>query len=393
MTTTIPVSSIDLYSDELIREPYQAYAELRELGPVVWLEASQAWAITRYKEVRAATENWEVFSSAEGVSLTPFTNETIRGTTIASDPPLHDHLRSVIGERLTPRALRPMHQPIQDVADELVARLVAKGSFDAVSDLARELPMKIVPDFAGWPKESREHLLPWAAAAFDTMGPDNERCANAMDARRSMFDYSISLAESRDLLPGSLGAGILDAVDSGQIEAQQCPALLLDYLAPALDTTISSVGSAVWLFSRYPDQWDAVRADPTLIPNAYNEVVRMESPVRGFSRVTTEDALVDGSVIPRGERVVLLWASANRDDRQFPNADTFDVFRSNANSHVGFGYGVHGCAGQGLARVEGHAIITALSRSVARFDAGTPVLAMNNVIRALASLPVTVTPA
>jgi cytochrome P450 len=391
--TTVPKSEIDLYSDELIREPYEAYGELRELGPVVWLEQSQAYVLTRYAEVREANENWQVFSSAEGVSLTPFVNSILSGSTLSSDPPLHEHLRSVSGERLTPRALRPMREGIAGIADRLVAELVERGSFDAVLDLARVLPMTVVPDFIGVPAGAREHLLPWASAAFNVMGPDNPRCAHALPLQGELFGYAAGLAESRDVEPGSLGAGIFDAVDSGKVDAAQAPGLLLDYLAPGLDTTISSLGSLVWLFGRYPKQWDLVRADPSIIPNAYNEVIRLETPVRGFSRVTTRQAQVANVSIPAGARVILLWASANRDERQFPAPEEFDVTRENAASHVGFGYGVHGCAGQGLARLEGHAILAALASRVESFTVGQADHVMNNVIRALASLPVTVTPA
>ena len=392
MTSTMPVSSVDFFSDEVIRAPYELYRELREMGPVVRLEQHGVWAVTRYDEAKQATSDWENFSSAQGVSLTDFTNQTIRGTTLASDPPLHDHLRNVVGDRLTPRALRPMREDIQQVADELVERVVARTSFDAVADLARVMPMRIVPDFVGWPAEIHDKLLPWAAAGFDTMGPQNARCEHAMDARRELFEYAVGLAESRNIRPGSLGAGVLTALDNGDIEPDQCPALLLDYLVPALDTTISAVGNAIWLFGRYPDQWDKVRADPSLIPNALNEVLRIESPVRVFSRVTTTDTELGGTVIPAGERVLLLWASANRDERQFERPDDFDVTRANANAHLAFGFGVHGCAGQGLARLEGHAVLSALASRVARFEIGDTTPVMNNVIRALETLPVTVTP-
>ena len=390
MTSTLPSSAVDFFSDEVIRAPYELYRELREMGPVVRLEQHGVWAVTRYDEAKQATSDWENFSSAQGVSLTDFTNMTIRGTTLASDPPLHDHLRNVVGDRLTPRALRPMREDIQQVADELVERVVAMRSFDAMADLARVMPMRIVPDFVGWPEEIHDKLLPWAAAGFDTMGPQNERCEHAMGARRELFEYAVGLSESRNIRPGSLGAGVLTALDNGEIEPEQCPALLLDYLVPALDTTISAVGNAIWLFGRYPDQWDKVRADPSLIPNAFNEVLRIESPVRVFSRVTSHEVELGGTVIPAGERVLLLWAAANRDERQFPDPDTFDVTRENANAHLAFGFGVHGCAGQGLARLEGHAVLTALAARVARFDIGETTPVMNNVIRALDTLPVTV---
>jgi cytochrome P450 len=233
-------------------------------------------------------------------------------------------------------------------------------------------------------------LLSWAAGAFETMGPENARCQAAVPGRYELWQYAVGLTESKGLLPGSLGAGVLDALADGRISAEQCPSVLIDYLVPALDTTISSVGNALWLLGQNPDQYDLLRADPSLIPNAYNEALRLESPIRAFTRATTRDIPVGDTTIPAGDRVLLLWASANRDERQFPDPDQFDVRRENANSHVAFGFGVHGCAGQGLARIEGHAVLSAFTRAVTSFSIGEPVPMMNNIIRAWEALPVTI---
>ena len=391
MTTALgPSTDVDLFSDEAIREPYEHYRQLRGLGPAVWLERHRVWALARYGEVRAALEDWQTWSSASGVALNDYTNETIRGTTLASDPPLHDHLRSVIGERLTPRSLRGRRPQIEGLARELVDRLVVQGSFDAVSDLARVLPMLVVPDFLGWPAEIRDKLLPWAGAAFDTMGPTNARCLASKAGRGELVQTAMELAGTHALAPDSLGADVCAAARRGDVTEEQLVGLLLDYLVPALDTTISAVGSAIWLFGRYPDQWDLVRADPALLPNAFHEVLRVESPVRCFSRVATRDVAFDGGATVRtGERALLIFASANRDERQWDRPEEFDVTRD-AIGQLAFGYGVHGCAGQGLARLEAHALLGALARRVERFEVGPAVPLMNNVIRALVSLPVTV---
>ncbi len=387
--TSRTTSGIDLFTDDAIHDPYGLYRELRDLGPAVWLDEHEVWCLSRYEEVRDALVGWETYSSAEGVALNDPTNETLRGTTIASDPPLHDHLRSIVGERLTPRAVRSMRDAVEAQADELVERLVTQGSFDAVGDLARALPMAIVPDMLGWPEDIRPRLLEWAAAGFDTMGPLTERVQPALAKRHELFAYTSELARSGDLVPGTLGADILGAADRGEIRPDECPALLLDYLVPALDTTISAISTSVWLFGRHPDQWDAVRADPTLIPKAFNEALRLESPVRGFSRVATCDVEIEEATIACGDRVLLLFASANRDERRWDDPERFDVTRDAA-GHVAFGYGIHGCAGQGLARLEGHAVLAALARRVARFDVGTPRHITNSMIRALSELPVTV---
>jgi cytochrome P450 len=205
-----------------------------------------------------------------------------------------------------------------------------------------------------------------------------------------MAAYGAEIVRTGNVLPGSLGAGVLEARDQGEVTTEQCMMLMLDYLAPSLDTTISAVGSAVWLFAQHPDQWDLVRSDPGLIPNAVNEVVRFESPIRAFGRLAGIDTEIGGVPIPAGSRVLVIYASANRDERKFEQPDEFDVARRDAVHQLGFGIGEHGCAGQGLARMETESLLAALARSVTRFHVGTPERALNNLIRAFGALPVTV---
>lgn len=388
MTQVIPTSDVDLYSDAVLEEPYESYRRLREAGPAVWLERHNTWVMTRYDAVHEALRNWKTFSSAEGVALNDTLNTAMRGNTLASDPPLHDLLRNVVGASMTPQALRPTKDTIDQQAEALVERLVAQRSFDAVTDLAQALPLSIVPDFIGLPREGREHLLEWAEATFNAMGPMNERCAHAAKTLPDLFGYAAHIAATGDLQPGSFGAGVLDAERAGRITSKQSPQLFTAYLVPSLDTTISAVGSAVWLFGRFPDQWDRVREDPSLIPNAFEEVVRLESPIQSFTRLATSDYDVEGINIPAGSRVIVLYASANRDERRWAQADRFDVTRETS-GHLGFGYGIHFCAGAGLARLEGQAVLGALARRVERFELGASTRRLNNVIRSFGTLAVT----
>jgi cytochrome P450 len=205
-----------------------------------------------------------------------------------------------------------------------------------------------------------------------------------------MAAFGAEIVRTGNVLPGSLGASVLESRDRGEISTEQTMMLMLDYLAPSLDTTISAVGSAIWLFGRFPDQWDRIREDPKLIPNAVNEIVRYESPISSFGRLVSKDTEVDGVPVPAGSRVVVSYASANRDERKWEDPDVFDVTRKDAVHQLGFGYGEHGCAGQALARMETESLLTALARSVTRFELGEPQRALNNLIRALGSLPVTV---
>jgi cytochrome P450 len=146
------------------------------------------------------------------------------------------------------------------------------------------------------------------------------------------------------------------------------------------------------MLATHPEQWATLKADRSLIPNAFNETVRLESPIRAFSRVATADTSIGGYDIDAGARVMILYASANRDERFFDRPDEFDITRPNASGHLGFGYGTHGCAGQGLARLEAQAVLQALVTQVETIELGQPVRGMNNLICAWASLPMTVQP-
>ncbi|MDF2825320.1 MAG: Cytochrome p450, partial [Mycobacterium sp.] len=233
----------------------------------------------------------------------------------------------------------------------------------------------------------------WAGATFDFLGPWNRRSITALPANLQMLRYTRRVVRERSVLEGSMGHDVLSAVDAGRLARSDVPPLMIDYLAPSLDTTISAIASALHLFATHPDHWQAIRSDPSLIPNAVNEVVRIESPLRAFSRSVTRDVEVAGVCIPRGARVLVLYASANRDGLQWTDPDTFDI-RRNAISQLGFGHGTHGCAGQGLARMETQAILTALATRVESIRCtGEPTWALNNVIHRYERLPLELIPA
>lgn len=389
MTTTIPTSDIDLYSDESVLSPYGNYQELRDLGPATWLEQYQVWVVPRYQEVYAALHDHESFSSGSGVGLTDELNRVMAGGTIASDPPEHDRIRRVLGRQLTPKALRQHQEHVQQRADRLVDELIGRERFDAVTDFAQTFPISLVPDLLGWPEGGREHLLEWASAGFNALGPMNDRTISGMPVLRSLWEFLGQMASSRNLRAGSWGANLVAAVDAGEIGDELLPTLLGDFLVPSLDTTVSALASAMWLLGTHPDQWQKIRQDHSLIPNAFNEIIRYEAPARGFCRLLTRDHKLNGLTLPAGSRVLLLYASANRDERYWQSPGNFDVTRSNASSHVGFGHGIHGCVGQGLARLEGHALLTSLATRVHRIDVDEPTWRLHNTIRGIASLPAT----
>jgi cytochrome P450 len=389
-----PVFDGDLFTDDVLADPYASYATLRELGPVVWLAAHDTFAVTRYGEARAVLTGPDLFCSGQGVALNDACNQQTAGRSlIATDGERHSHLRKILAHNITPRAIRHLEAQIQTQADALIADLVARRSFDAVEDLAKSLPLSIVPDLVGWPADGREHLLRWAGATFNFLGPLNDRALDAVPDVVAMMAFAAEMAAGGRLLPGSVGAGVVDAVANGELEADQVAALIVGYLAPSLDTTISAMGSAIWLAATHPEQWELLRRQPELIPNAFNEVVRLESPIRIFSRVTTSPTSLGGTALAEGARIAVLYGSANRDPLQFPDPDSFRIDRANAREHLGFGLGVHSCAGQGLARMETHALLSAMTRAVARIEvAGPAVRATNNLINGWERLPVRVAP-
>lgn len=162
----------NLYSPEAISNPYPVYAELRALGPVVWLQRHRAYAITGYEQCRATLLNDSAFISGKGAALNAIANRLSRGTTLNSDGEDHTDRRKLVAHRLTPRALRSMREAIETTAEQVATQAVARGQVDGVA-LARSLPLQVVPDLVGWPEDEREHLLKWASATFDILGPIN----------------------------------------------------------------------------------------------------------------------------------------------------------------------------------------------------------------------------
>lgn len=390
--TDIPVYQPDLYSASAIRDTYPHYAALRKLGPVVRLSKHKVYALPRYAECKQVLLDDDTFASSDGVALNPVANRVGQGTTLFSDGEDHARRRSLLAHRLTPRALRTMKDTVDQQAAAVVEDAVARRTVDAV-EVATALPMSVVPDLVGWPQQGREHLLRWAGATFDALGPLNCQAARTLPASLGMLRYARAVVRDRSVLDGSMGHDLLLAADEGRIMPAECATMMIDYLAPSLDTTISAISSALYLFAVHPEQWHLLKADPDLVPKAVNEVVRYESPIRAFSRTATRDTELAGTAIPKGTRLLVLYGSANRDPLEWDDPDTFDI-RRDAARQLGFGQGTHGCAGQGLARMETSAILRALVERVDRIEmTGPPEWALNNVIHRLERLPLELIPA
>jgi cytochrome P450 len=383
-----PESDVDPFDDAVLADPYPSYRRLRDVGPVVWMQRHGVWALPRYQEVRQAMREWETFSSASGVGMTDEFND-LPGGILGSDPPDHDHLRRVFRRHLSHRALRPVEEDLEARANALVDALVERGSFDAVRDLAHAYTVSVVADLVGLPDEGRPDLLANSDAGFNRFGPANSRYAAAAAGYRRMVDHAATVAVPGRLAPGGMGAALYEAADAGELHPSECSSMMLVYTWPSMDTTVSAIGHAVHRLAQHPDQWDLVRADPGLVPAAFDEVLRIDAPVQLFTRVTTRAVEIGGTWLPAGARVMVMMGSANRDERHFPDPDRF-VVRRDPSDHLSFGHGVHLCVGAALARLEGHAVIRALTSRVARLSVVERRPHLNNVIHGLGSLQVRV---
>lgn len=386
MSTKPPRSDLDLFADEVLLDPYPSYADLRDLGPVVHLPANESYALTRYDTVREALADWETFSSASAIGFNPSVNEALTGTSLASDPPQHTALRAALTENLSPRALRGLKGQIAAKADELVAELVEKGSFDAIDAIARAFPLEVVADLIGFTGEVRQHMLTWGKAANQVLGPMNQRTIDSFPIAGELYGWCATVQQA-DLAPGSVGHGIFDAEQRGVIPPGSSGPIIHQFLAAGVENTVSAIGNILSLFTLYPDQLDLVRADPSLAPAAFNEVLRYWAPLNAWGRKTTRDVQIEDVEIPAGSHVALLLGSGNRDPRHYENPEEFRIERNPAD-HLSLGYGVHGCAGQGLARLEAHSIIDALARRVHRLVVEPATRVPHNITRSVDTLHV-----
>ncbi|MGJ4888601.1 cytochrome P450 [Bradyrhizobium sp. HKCCYLRH3099] len=392
----IPHLAIDPFSYGFFDDPYPAHEEMREAGPVVYLDQWNVYGVARYAEVYAVFNDPQTFCSSRGVGLSDFAKEKPwrpPSLILEADPPAHTRTRAVLSKVLSPSVMKRLRDGFLAAAEAKVDELLARGTFDAIPDLAEAYPLSVFPDALGLKAEGRDHLIPYASLVFNAFGPPNELRQQAIERSAPHQAYVTEQCQRDNLAPGGFGACIHAFSDSGEITPAEAPLLVRSLLSAGLDTTVYGIGAAVSCLARFPDQFARLRADPWLARNAFEEAVRFESPVQTFFRTTTRDVELGGVVIPEGEKVLMFLGAANRDPRRWEHPDAYDITRK-VSGHVGFGSGIHMCVGQLVARLEGEAVLTALARKVGSIAiSGEPKRRYNNTLRGLESLPVTFTPA
>jgi len=307
---TTPHCNIDIYSDWANENSTLCYSQMLALGPVVWLEKNNLHAICGFEALTTSIRNHRVFRSGAGVSINDEVNKVLIGSTLHSDPPQHDKTRAITFAPLTPKALQDVKDRIQREAEYIADKMVEQGSFDAAADLAPHIPLTIVRDLVGLGDKGKAHMLDWGAATFELMGDPKDRRQSAVD-RLGQLRAFLDDPETLDGLSedGWARRATKRGIEDG-IAPERAVELMRDYIAPSLDTTISAIGYGIHLFSQNPDQWTKLRADRSLIKNAIEEIVRLNTPIRAFSRLVSEDIQVAGVNLKQDERVLMIFAAA-----------------------------------------------------------------------------------
>jgi len=386
----IPALDIDPFCTAFFDDPYPAHAAMRDAGPVVYLPRYDIHAVARYDDVRAMLLDWGSYTSARGVGISDFAKEKpwrLPSLLLETDPPLHDRTRKLMDKVLSPAAVRGLREAFAVAAEALIDDLLARGTFDAVRDLAEAYPLTVFPDAVGMPAENRRFLLPYGNMVFNSFGPRNSFFEEAVADAEPVLAW-VQAQSKRDALSATgFGAAIHAAADDGDISEAEAEILVRSLLTAGVDTTVNGLCAAVYCLARFPAAFEKLRADPSLARAAFEEAIRLESPVQTFFRTTTRDVTIGGEMVPEGTKILMFLGAANRDPRRWDQADTFDMTRRNA-GHVGFGAGIHACVGAVLARMEGELVLAALARKVSRLEiTGEPKRRYNNTLRGMASLP------
>ena len=388
----VPLYDGNLFSREALQNPFSHYAAIRDLGPIVRLKDPAVLALGRYDDIRKALQSPEILVSGKGIGFNSFVNQPVPEPGIlTSDGDRHRKLRSALMKQLSPAALKPIREMLKGMIDEQVAKFADGETFDGIVEIARHLPLGAISSLVGLPEEDRGKMLQWASASFNVVGvleQDGEikpELRKDLETATEVRDYLANL-DPATLRPGSWAAQQFAQVQSGGMTIGDARSSIRAFVLPSLDTTIYAMGNLLYNLARNPDQYQLLRADPSLITAAVYEGVRFSAIVRWFSRVAVEDYVAGDVFVPKGERVMILYGSANRDPRRYENPDVFDVTRKPLDQ-LGWGAGPHICAGMNLARMEMEVLLEALVQRVERIEADEATIGSNSGLFGFDRLP------
>jgi cytochrome P450 family 142 subfamily A polypeptide 1 len=392
MTTGRP--DIDLVSGDFWGgRPHEALAWLRRHDPVHWDESGGVWGVTTYDDVRAVSRQPEIFSSAGGIRPDAGPIPMM----IDMDDPDHLRRRKLVNKGFTPQRVRAQRGRIREVVDRLIDQVCEQGSCDVVADIAAWLPLVMIGDALGVAAEDHPTLLRWSDDLMKGQGQSDEALVLAMiGAFEGYADYIRGVMEDRGRCPRDDLMSILvhAEMDGDRLDADAIVHESLLILIGGDETTRHVISGGLYQLLAEPSRWDRLRADQTLLPSAVEESLRWVSPIKNMARTATRDVDLHGRRIREGDKLLLLYPSANRDEDRFPDPFTFDPTRT-PNDHVAFGFGTHFCLGASLARLELQvAFETVLDRlpDIALVDDAEPASRRANFVSGYESMPVTFSP-
>jgi cytochrome P450 len=387
----------------VLADPHPLLAELRESGPVHRIDGSTGlpvWMVTRYDDVLAALSDPRLSNDPHHASAL---TEVLRGdflsrSMIGTDPPEHTRLRRLVSKAFTARRVEGLRPRVEEITDALLDRISPRGNADLVADFGLPLPITVIGELLGIPEADRDRFREWTDEMLDRPFDPGSDLALVAAARERMHGYLADLVAAKRARPADdLLSDLVEATDEGErLDAQELLAMTFLLLIAGYVTTVSLIGNGTLALLRQPEQLDRLSADPSLVPQMVEELLRFDGPVNpGLTRFALEDLEIGGVRIPRGDMVMLAIAAADRDPRRFPDPDRLDVGAADR-GHLAFGHGLHYCLGAPLARLEGQVAFTALLTRL-------PGLALaaredelrwtgGGVLRGLRELPVTFIP-
>ncbi len=391
----------ELRAGETWADPWPMYADLRDHDPVHHVVPDNPdhdyWVLSRHDDVWAAARDYETFSSAQGLTVNYGELELLglqnNPPMVMQDPPAHTEFRKLVARGFTPRQVEAVEPAVREFVVERIERLRASGGGDIVAELFKPLPSMVVAHYLGVPEKDRAQFDGWTEAIV-AASTEAGGLATATEALLAMTGYFTELINRRRKDPGDdvvshlVAAGV--GADGDITGTLSILAFTFTMVTGGNDTTTGLLGGAVQLLHRHPDQRQTLIEDPDRIPDAVEEFLRLTSPVQGLARTTTGDVTLHDTTIPAGRKVLLLYASANRDERQYgPDAAELDVTRRPRNI-LTFSHGAHHCLGAAAARMQSRVALTELLTRIPEFevDEAGIVWAGGNYVRRPLSVPV-----
>ena len=400
------MAAFDPWDPEFLADPYPAYAELRAKGRVHYFEATNQWLVPRHADVSALLRERRLgrtylhrFTHEDfGRTAPPAAHEPFHVLNdhgmLDLEPPDHTRIRRLVSKAFTPRTVEQLKPYVTRLAGELVDRLVEAGGGDLLTDVAEPLPVAVIAEMLGIPESDRGPLRPWSAdiCGMYELNPSEETARKAVQASVEFSDYLRELIAERRKEPGEdLISGLIAAHDEGdRLTEQEMISTAVLLLNAGHEATVNATVGGWYALFRNPEQLVALRADHSLVPSAVEELMRYDTPLQLFERWVLDDIEIDGTTIPRGAEIAMLFGSANHDPDVFSDPETLDLTRGE-NPHISFSAGIHYCIGAPLARIELAASMTALLEKAPTLSlAQEPTRKPNFVIRGLEGLSVAV---